>query len=436
MRKGLLFSTTILTGLVLGFIGVELAGNILYLVSHHALFYTRTHEATLDTGGPIQIPEAVFHPYFAFINRPGRTGEGWGTNNNGFQFVDSLIGADPHCCDYPYPKRDDEVLVGIFGGSVADGFALVAQRLPTFVDLLSQIPQYRGKKIRILNFAMAGFRQPQQLMTLSYYLSLGQKFDLAIEIDGFNEVVTSFHNWESGVEPLFPADTLWGAWGRQLEQGRLPFEQDNAEQHLRAYHEIAAKEWADRQEACVIASCFVFDGAIAAYHRWQQRRAAAAVSPAEQRASLFPTATQSRFEPRFDIFDYIAARWADSSLAMARLLRGTDALYLHVLQPNQWYAPSGSYEPIDPDHIYKWVIDPVNRGYAALERRVPEIRMAGVDILDATMIFKGQPDRKVYIDDCCHYTDAGNEALFAAIVREVEKLVAASTQGSLEDSVR
>ena len=40
----------------------------------------------------------------------------------------------------------------------------------------------------ILNFAADAVKQPQQLIYLNYFLGLGQKFDLVINIDGFNDV--------------------------------------------------------------------------------------------------------------------------------------------------------------------------------------------------------------------------------------------------------
>ncbi len=431
MRRTALALLAVGLGFIIGLVLIEIGANAYYFRVTHVFFYARaSRPAAPGAGAPIAIAEAVFHPYFAFLNRPGRSGAGWGTNNNGFQFTDRLLKAEPHCCDYPFPRRPGEILVGIFGGSVADGFALTAQRLPGFVDALARIPRFHGKKIRVLNFAMAGYRQPQQLITLAYYLSLGQQFDAVIELDGFNEVVTSFKNWDSGVEPMFPADTLWGAWGRQLEQGRLPFQGMTIAQHLRAYHGLAAVEWQRRGDRCKTAACWLVARAMTAYHSVRERGADAAARPAEQRTSLFPTATESHFGPDFDLWTYVADRWVDSSIAMDHLLAGSGAVYLHVLQPDQWYRPSDDYRPIDPNHIYKWVIEPVNRGYDAIERDIPRLKSAGVDILDATMIFKGEPDRKVYIDDCCHYTDAGNEILFEAVADAVARLVAAAPSRS------
>jgi hypothetical protein len=226
-------------GLVLAVLGAELVGNAIYFVRRGEMFYTRTQEA--PNPGAYTTSQAVFHPYLAFIHRARRDGDWWTTNNMGFQVLSQLVKEDPACCDYPMRRREGEVLVGVFGGSVASGFALYAQKFPEFSAALNSIPQWQGKRVRILNFAMPGFKQPQQLIALAYYRSLGQHFDLVLNIDGFNEVVNTYRNWKSGSEPSFPADTLWGTWGRQLE-GQAPDASDfGGERFEEAYYRIDAE---------------------------------------------------------------------------------------------------------------------------------------------------------------------------------------------------
>ena len=42
-----------------------------------------------------------------------------------------------------------------------------------------------------VNLALFGYKQPQQLTTLAYLMSIGGQFDLVLNIDGFNEVAAS-----------------------------------------------------------------------------------------------------------------------------------------------------------------------------------------------------------------------------------------------------
>ena len=101
------------------------------------------------------------------------------TNNYGF---DSVF-------DYPYHKKsDDEYVIGLFGESLAVGF--VKSTMPgLFDDIFAKTPQLRGKKVILLSFGQAGFKQPQPLETLAYFLSIGQRFDFVVNIDGGNEIL-------------------------------------------------------------------------------------------------------------------------------------------------------------------------------------------------------------------------------------------------------
>ena len=154
---------------------------------------------TPDGKGHISVPglrvaEAVFHPYVGYVLRATREGDyigetNWKANNRGFHNLFS--DKNDACCDYPYVPDKGEIVMGVFGGSVGSGFALSAQISGTF-DKLGNLPEWRGKKVRVLNFALPGFKQPQQLMTLAYFLNMGQHFDIIVNIDGFNEAVTTF----------------------------------------------------------------------------------------------------------------------------------------------------------------------------------------------------------------------------------------------------
>ena len=50
-----------------------------------------------------------------------------------------------------------------------------------------------------------GYKQPQQLLVLSYFLSIGQTFDLVVNIDGFNEVALSSLNHQRGLDISMPS---------------------------------------------------------------------------------------------------------------------------------------------------------------------------------------------------------------------------------------
>src|SRR5689334_10963828 len=120
-------------------------------------------------GSPFDIPDALRDPPSA----PARL-----TTNN-FGFVAPF--------DYPFVKaREQQFVIGMLGGSVGAWFCQVgAHRL---LDDLKQHVYFGSRELVPVCLSHEGYKQPQQLLVLAYFLSIGQRFDLVINIDGFNEV--------------------------------------------------------------------------------------------------------------------------------------------------------------------------------------------------------------------------------------------------------
>ena len=108
---------------------------------------------------------------------------------------------------------------------------------------------------------------------------------------------------------------------------------------------------------------------------------------------------------------------------MFELTKAVGTRYIHVLQPNQWFDEAGSYSPINGNHIYGWVIDPVNNGYRELRAEAETLAASGVNFLDGSLIFTGTPERTVYVDDCCHYTPSGYHVIFDAVATNLKNVV-------------
>ena len=106
----------------------------------------------------------ALHPYFGPTHLPGtpfdipaslREGtavpERLTTNNFGF--------VSPH--DYPFAKTsDDQVILGLFGGSVGLWFCQIGA--PRLVEQLRANPYFKDREIVPLCFAHEGYKQPQQ----------------------------------------------------------------------------------------------------------------------------------------------------------------------------------------------------------------------------------------------------------------------------------
>jgi hypothetical protein len=166
--NSLLFLVTLLVSLIFG----ECVLNYFWpeLLQEKAAYLKET-EGFRNTPPPTN-PFDSLHIAFPYI---GTVNSRW-SNNYGM--------SDPH--PYPYvSKSQKRVIVGIFGGSVAeqeiDDLKNVFQKQSLVQDLLK-----RGYDIQILNFSVGAARQPQQLITAIQFL---ENIDIFVNLDGNNEVI-------------------------------------------------------------------------------------------------------------------------------------------------------------------------------------------------------------------------------------------------------
>lgn len=101
---------------------VEIAGIITYAMMEGTLFYLRDDSDRDKT----KLTMKVLHPYFGYSQQLHREDKTFFANNYGFTMVKD---SSPHGHDYPTKNKDENtVLVGVFGGSVAQGFAWSMQK--------------------------------------------------------------------------------------------------------------------------------------------------------------------------------------------------------------------------------------------------------------------------------------------------------------------
>lgn len=395
---------------------VELSGAVWGHLTYNRIVYTTAGTPPEKLASAYNVPGHFFHPYLGYALTPGRTGKwlerDWRVNNAGFHgFVPQGV------VDYPYRPAPDEIIVGIFGGSVGSGIAMTAQLSEVFAK--QSPPQWHGKKVKVLNFALPGYRQPQQLFTFQYFAMLGQHFDAVINIDGFNEVVTGPKNNSDKAEWSYPADSLWGAAGRQLES--VARKEQNTRETWTAQGIRAANAYAN---ACRLGICILWSELMKAVYR-NGPIETNSLSPDNQKTA-FPVSPLRKINDEKILFTALTDLWVSSSISMSDLANRLGAPYVHLLQPNQWYRRFGDYAPINQNHIYDWVIGPVNTGYDSFRARIPALSNAGVAFVDASGIFEGQDWRKNYSDDCCHYTTTGYNRLHLSMIDAISKQLAAA----------
>jgi hypothetical protein len=279
-----------------------------------------------------------------------------------------------------------------------------------------------GREVVVVNLAMGGYKQPQQLMTLVWALSLGAHFDVVLNLDGFNDIVLpAVNNLPDGVHPFFPR-----RWNQRVSSFSSPEETVL----LAAIAETDAR----RSRLAASYSRWRGDRSVLVSLLWRSRdrmlertageyaRRLDAARPTGD-ARFLTHGPPFRADPETDVYDRLAGYWRSCSEQLDRLCQANGITYYHLLQPNQYVDGSKPLTEKElataftEDHFYR---NAVRRGYPWLSRHGAELRRAGVRFADLTMVF-AETRKTVYVDDCCHVNHRG----YAIIARELRRMIRA-----------
>jgi hypothetical protein len=108
-----------------------------------------------------------------------------------------------------------------------------------------------------------------------------------------------------------------------------------------------------------------------------------------------------------------------SSMLMHDMLLARGIPYVHVLQPNQYYTQrrftdAEARVALNAQSPFKASVE---KGYPALLRAAGELQKK-IRFVNGVGIFDGEQS-PVYMDDCCHYTLAGNQRLADVIAASI-----------------
>lgn len=412
--KRLIFGTA---ALLLAWLITELVAWMVLSYVEHAYKFS-AHEiqtGLMRTGKSAGTPAEAIHPYLGWVLNP----QG---NSSSRLFdrtipVNSLGFSDE---EHGIPRRrPDRIVVAITGGSVAWQVSVAGEKL--LRQELAQDPRFQGKTLQLVRLAMSGYKQPQQLLALTYMLALGAEFDVLVNIDGYNEVaLTIAENAEAGIFAAYPR--MWSARMQDVVDPRKQslsyrlfqargLRQQIAEdrlhswlrssptlnliwliRHKRLEHQIVEFEFELRQQ------------------KFRQGAGFAAVGPGQLYQGLA------------GLHAHVVDLWANSSLQMQRLCQENGIAYLHILQPNQYLPDSKPMTAkerekfVFPDQEYGHAIQAV---YPLMIKRGAILQENGVDLHDLTMLFR-QVQEPIYADPFCHYNQRGNDLLAKAIADAIK----------------
>ena len=364
----------------------------------------------LPVGNPPETVYEVLHPYLGFVIDPASSNKA-GYSDYGFPDSDVKL----------YPKDPARVIIGVFGGSFAAGMSLSAEEI--LINALKKSPRFSDKEIKVLTVSIAGYKQPQQLLSLTYLLSLGAHFDIIVTLDGFNEVaLPPVENIPKGVSPFYPRN--W--FGRVGAFDKTMFEL------LRKYLSLVedrngwAKLFSTAPLKCSVTANILWGGYDGVLYRKIVRTEIAALKyniPANDYLGYKVHGPSFLYVDEDAQYDDLAKMWKTASIQMQKLAMGNESTYLHFLQPNQYLKGSKPLHAVElekaynKEHRYR---KGVEIGYPKLIELGKELVAEGVNFYDLTMIF-AEYEKPLYVDDCCHLGKEGYSIIALFIAEKIVK---------------
>lgn len=310
----------------------------------------------------------------------------------------------------PIQKRgSDKFIIGFLGGSVARQF--FDSSIDFFAKKLESIPALQGKEIISIRLAGDGYKQPQQLMTLNYFMSLGAEFDLLINIDGFNEVALPLaENIPKDVFPAYPRNWYFKMQAAQAGPGA----RDLAKVAflMGVYDQVVIFRDGTflRNSATFFLTSHLIERVLA---REIRRTREKAVRLEIESLSYRTTGPPREFQETEEALVFITKLWLRCSILLGRIARSNGIRYIHVLQPNQYVPNSKKLTAWErahafvADHPYR---EGVDQGYQILRELGRDLSDYDVEFIDMTMLFKNYSET-IYADNCCHYNRRGYEMM-------------------------
>ena len=370
-----------------------------------------TEAATAEPAGLMELKwgdyAEVIHPYFGFVADPVSNKPVWDVSDNGFIFSRGKT--------IMTKRSKDRLVVAVFGGSFANGTYLSLKAL--FEAKAAEL----HRQVDVINFSSAGYKQPQQLMVLSYLFARGAEFDLVINVDGFNEVaLPSAENVPNHVNPFFPR-----GWDRRTA-GAI----NQANVRRIGYIEYL-KERRAAWSGLFLGKRLYLSPTLCLLWEYRDRAMSRGIYATELDLQSNDNAVKSYtmrgppypYTDDAHLFADLAGVWANSSVQMNALCLANGARYYHFLQPNQYLAnskPMGEAErkrAITPGQPYA---HGVVAGYPGLIEAGKRLPARGVDFTDLTQLYANVPE-PIYIDDCCHVNGHGQDLVAQRIYDEIYK---------------
>jgi hypothetical protein len=354
----------------------------------------------------LDVPVLAIHPYLGFVHNREHAVQMFGRPISPYGYFAS---SDP-----VHRRAGDELVVALTGGSVAQHIGTLGEE--AFLTALGRCPTVAGRPVRLVSIAQAGYKQPQQMLALSYYLMLGAEYDVVVNLDGVNELVWYFRAANDGAfEPSFPYNWPWMV--RQADQETMGTQAHELGALVRRKAALAGALGGLGLERSALGQLLWWR--LAARWSVDQGNLRLAMQTATTDQLTFAQAGPRQPQPAEAgaILQEAVALWHDGSRMMAQLLEARGIRYVHLLQPNQYFPDTKKLTEHEasafrvPTSVYA---QPLEEGYSLLLAAGADLRRQGVGFVDLSRAFADH-DEDLYVDDCCHFNPKGIKVLARAM---------------------
>ena len=360
-----------------------------------ALITDNTKDKDFSSWKGVAVPWNVpLHPYTGF------------GNPQGFSFLEN---------DSPEQSDPTGVVVGITGGSVSYG--LYSASRETLARAIKDTRVFGGRKVYVIQLGYFAWKQPQQLESVAYYLSMGGKLDVLINLDGYNEVVDTRFNRDHGVFVAYP--WLW----YHLTSNIASAEQVRLVGKISVMRDIR-RVWARRAQRVrysMTANILwkLSDDVINSIISGVYEELTQLEKDSSRDLPFYRSGPKGRLRTDDELLDVSANIWRDASLQLHRLSVSNHIRYFHFLQPNQYVAGTKQYTAEELRTAYRPPNEGISKGYPLLGERGRYLVSNGVDFRDLTAVFV-KVKETVYVDSCCHVNKLGNDLMAKAIALHIK----------------
>ena len=388
MKKKIIFF--ILTFLLV-FITINLGSFILIKSITKKNIYTKDYKDFKKRFRKSNFKTIFPHPFFGF-----------GIRDN-YNYLKKFNNEPLFVNDINKINLDDKIKILILGGSVATHLSLnnsddkynYKNKLINHEDIFEKTinSYFSTDKFIVFNAAIGGGKQPQQLFKLYYLDLIDFKFDIIINLDGFNELALPLsENYQINDHLIYPRN-----FSRLVSTFNSNFDCVNdINKRTKRFLLFPILELYDLYK---IRNChFSLEG------------------ENKNTGTRFSDMTNFKKRDLEKSFKHVKKIWEKSSEKINDFSKLKNILYIHVIQPNQYLKDSKKLTNKELELLnYSKYGDLISQFYHSFNFENINIK----NNLDLKYIFKYN-NNEIYRDYCCHLNNYGMHLISKEIVKKFE----------------